>query len=198
MGSVSDSGVARRSEGSGVKLTYEDLVLFPDDGKRHEIIDGEHYVTASPNTKHQRISMNLSIRLGTVVQTQRLGQLFAAPFDVLFSDFDVVVPDLVYVSSARLSEVITTAHVRGVPDLIVEIGSPSTRKRDETIKRRLYERAGVAEYWVVDPELDEIKVYRLADGRFVRGAVLSLEQGDVLVSPLFPGFELPLAEIFAE
>lgn len=116
----------------------------------------------------------------------------------MFSDVDVGEPDLVYVSSARLSQVITTAHVRGVPDLIVEIGSPSTRKRDDTIKRRLYERAGVAEYWVVDQELDEIKVYRLSDGRFVRRAVRSLEQGDVLTSPLFPGLELPLAEVFAE
>jgi Uma2 family endonuclease len=87
--------------------------------------------------------------------------------------------------------------VRGAPDLVVEIGSPSTRKRDETTKRRLYERFGVAEYWVVDPELDEIKVYRMVDGRYTRTAELSLERADVLTSPLFPGLALPLADIFA-
>jgi Uma2 family endonuclease len=87
---------------------------------------------------------------------------------VLFSRFDVVEPDLVYVSNARAAEVLTAAHVRGAPDLVVEIGSPSTRKRDETIKRRLYEGSGVAEYWAVDPDLDEIRVYRLTDGRFAR------------------------------
>lgn len=197
MGSVSDSHLAP-TPAAGVKLTYDDFLLFPDDGKRHEIIDGEHYVTAAPNTKHQRVSMRLSVRLGGFVEVRQLGELFAAPFDVVFSRFDVVEPDLVYVSKARLADVLTAAHVRGAPDLVVEIGSPSTRKRDETIKRRLYERSSVAEYWAVDPDLDEIRVYRLVNGRYARAITLSLEQGDVLTSPLFPGLELPLSEIFAE
>ena len=88
--------------------------------------------------------------------------------------------------------------MRGAPNLVVEIGSPSTRKRDETIKRRLYERFGVSEYWVIDPELDEIKVYRSTEGRYQRVAELALEHGDALESPLLPGLTLPLADIFAE
>jgi Uma2 family endonuclease len=195
MGSVSGHDSVRPTA-SDVKLTYDDLVQLPDDGKRHEIIDGEHYVTASPNTKHQRVVTSLVGLVWSFIRSQELGQLFVAPFDVVFSDFDVVEPDLLFVSQARQADVLTAAHVRGAPDLVVEIGSPSTRKRDETTKRRLYERYGVAEYWVIDPELDEIKVYRLADGRFVRASVLALEQGDVLTSPLFPGLELRLAEIF--
>lgn len=194
MGAVSDADVSRPS---GVKLTYDDFLLFPDDGKRHEIIDGEHYVTAAPNTKHQRISMRLSVRLGGFIESRQLGQLFAAPFDVLLSRFDVVEPDLVYVSNARAAEVLTAAHVRGAPDLVAEIGSPSTRKRDETMKRRLYERSDIAEYWAVDPDLDEIRVYRLTDGRFSRVVTLSREQGDILASPLFPGLELSLTDVFA-
>lgn len=79
---------------------------------------------------------------------------------------------------------------------MVEVGSPSTRKRDETTKRHLYERFAVAEYWVIDPELDEIKVYRLVDGRYSRTAELSLERTDVLTSPLFPGLALPLGDVF--
>jgi len=83
-----------RATGPGVKLTYDDFVLFPDDGKRHELIDGEHYVTPSPNTKHQKVSGNLFLLIGTWLEQHRIGQLFFAPFDVVFSQFDVVEPDL--------------------------------------------------------------------------------------------------------
>ena len=197
MSTVSGSEFAR-PPASGVRLTYDDFVQFPEDGKRHELIDGEHVVTPSPNAKHQTIVVNLTALIGSYLRTTRGGRLFVAPFDVVFSDFDVVEPDLVYISRARQADVLTAAHVRGAPDLVVEIGSPSTRKRDETIKRRLYERFGVEEYWVVDPELDEIKVYRRADDRFERVALLSAEQGDVLTSPLFPGLELPLTDVVAE
>ena len=187
-----------RPPASDVKLTYDDFVQFPDDGKRHELIDGEHYVTAAPNLKHQAVVVNLTGLLWTHLRVHSVGRVFSAPVDVVFSDFDVVEPDLVFVATARQAEVLTAAHIRGAPDLVVEIGSPSTRKRDETIKRRLYERFGVTEYWVIDPELDTIKVYRLIEGRFTRTAELSLEHDDALTSPLFPGLELRLADIFDE
>jgi Uma2 family endonuclease len=80
----------------------------------------------------------------------------------------------------------------------IEIGSPSTRRRDETIKRRLYERFDVSEYWVIDPELDEIKVFRHREDRYERVAELTLEHNDVLTSPLLPGLELPLNRIFGD
>lgn len=187
-----------RPPASDLRFTYDDYLQFPDDGKRHELIDGEHYVTASPNTKHQSIVRNLTVLVGSYIRTHRIGRLFAAPFDVVFSNFDVVEPDLLFVSTARQADVLTAANVRGATDLIVEIGSPSTRKRDETTKRRLYERFGVAEYWVVDPELDEIKVYRLDAGRYLRAADLALERDDVLESPLFPSLVLRLAEVFED
>ena len=131
-----------------IKLTYDDFLLFPDDGKRHELIDGEHYVTPSPNTKHQRVSGNLHFLMRAWLEEHPIGQVFYAPFDVVFSRFDVVEPDLLYVSNERMKEIVTAQHVTGAPDIVVEIGSPGTRKRDETIKRRLYERSGVSEYWV--------------------------------------------------
>jgi hypothetical protein len=118
--------------------------------------------------------------------------------DVVFSNVDIVEPDLVYMSKARAAEVLTPQHVRGTPDLVVEVGSPGTRRRDEMIKRRLYERAGVTEYWIVDPELDLIRVYRRSDERFGRAIELVSKAGDVLTSELFPGLELPLAGVFAE
>jgi Uma2 family endonuclease len=180
----------------GVKLTYDDFVLFPDDGQRHELIDGEHFVTPSPNTKHQQLSLNLTLAIGGWLEQHPIGRLFIAPFDVVFTKFDVVEPDLLYLSNARAAEVLTSANVQGVPELVVEIGSPGTRRRDETIKRRLYERAGVSEYWVVDPELDLVRVYRREGDGFGRAIELVAEAGDVLTTPLLAGLELPLTRIF--
>jgi len=181
-----------------VKLTYDDFVLLPDDGKRHELIDGEHYVTPSPARKHQTISWNLTTLIGSYLRAQPVGRAFAAPFDVVFSNFDVVEPDLLFISKERQNDILTAKHVRGAPDLVVEIGSPATRKRDETIKRRLYEKFGVSEYWVIDPELDSIHVCRRTDAGYTRAAELTLEQQDVLRTPLMPGLDLPLTVIFED
>jgi len=181
----------------GLKLTYDDFVLFPDDGKRHELIDGEHYVTPSPNMRHQQISMNLTLMIGGWLEAHPLGRLFYAPFDVVFSKFDVVEPDVLYVSNER-SNVLTAPNVQGAPDLVIEIGSPGTRRRDETIKRRLYERSDVIEYWIVDPDIDVVRVYRRSGDSFARPIELSREAGDVLMTPLLPGLDLPLTRIFRE
>ena len=180
----------------GVKLTYDDFVLFPDDGLRHELIDGEHYVTPSPNDKHQTLLGNLHLLIGQWLRLQPIGKVWLAPFDVVFSRSDVVEPDLLYISNERKARILTAANVQGTPELVVEIGSPSTRKRDETVKRDLYERAGVSEYWFVDPERDVVRVYRRDRDRFARPVELSLEAADVLTTPLLQGLELPLSEIF--
>lgn len=179
-----------------VKFTYEDFLHFPDDGKRHEIIDGEHYVTPSPNTKHQSVSVNLVAILKAYLKGHPGGAVFAAPFDVVFSDLDVVEPDLLYISRAR-ANLLTAQHVRGAPDLVVEILSPGTRSTDEVVKRKLYERSGVEEYWIVDPDLESMKIYRRVEGAFARAAELSAERRDVLTTPLLPDFSASLAEIFA-
>jgi Uma2 family endonuclease len=182
----------------GVKLTYDDFVQLPDDGRRHELIDGEHYVTPSPNQKHQKVLLQLSLFIGNWLEQRSIGQMYFAPFDVVFTQFDVVEPDLLYMSNERATKVLTPANVQGAPELVVEIASPGTRKRDETIKRRLYERAGVDEYWVVDPELDVVRVYRRSGERFDRPVELSREAGDVLTTPLLPGLEMPLGRIFRD
>jgi Uma2 family endonuclease len=184
--------------GPAVKLTYDDFVLFPDDGKRHELIDGEHYVTPSPNTRHQRILGSLHLLIGSWLETHSVGQVFMAPYDVVFSEFDVVEPDLLYLSNERAAKVLTPLHAKGVPELVIEIASKSTRKRDETIKRRLYERMGVSEYWVVDPEVDTIRLYRRDGDRFARPIELSREAGDMMTTALLPGLEMPLASIFRD
>ena len=115
---------------------------------------------------------------------------------MVFTRFDVVEPDLLYMSHGRAAAVLTDKHVTGPPEIIIEIGAPSTRKRDETIKRRLYERQGVSEYWVVDPELDVIRVYQREGETFTRPREQSLESGDVLETPLLPGLEISLERVF--
>src|SRR5262245_59628273 len=88
-----------------VKLTYDDFVQCPDDGKRHELIDGEHYATPSPARKHQAIAWNLTVLIGNHLRAHPVGRAFAAPFDVVFSEFDVVEPDLLFISSARQEDI---------------------------------------------------------------------------------------------
>jgi Uma2 family endonuclease len=121
--------------------------------------------------------------------------VFAAPFDVVFSDFDVVEPDLLYISRERAS-VLTERHVRGAPDLVVEILSPGTRRTDEITKRKLYERFGVQEYWIVDPELETIKVYRRADQAFALVAALTAAHADLVTTPLLPEWSVSLTKLF--
>jgi Uma2 family endonuclease len=180
----------------GVKLTYDDFLLFPDDGRRHELIDGEHYVTPSPNLDHQRILGNLHFLVRAWLEAHPVGRVFFAPLDVVLTQHDVVEPDLLYLSHERAAQVTTPDNLRGSPELVVEIASKSTRKRDETIKRRLYERQGVTEYWVIDPPLEVVRVYRREEGGFARPIEYSRERDDVLTTGLLPGLSLPLARIF--
>jgi Uma2 family endonuclease len=180
------------------RLTYEDFLLFPDDGRRHEIIDGEHYVTPSPNTRHQELVGRLYFELALYLRSHRqAGRVFLAPFDVIFTQWDVVEPDLLFIAGDQAG-IITDKNVQGAPALVVEILSPGTRKTDEKVKRQLFDRGGVREYWLLDPELDVIKVFRRqADGAFPRVAELARDAHDILTTPLLSDFRLPLDELFA-
>ena len=179
---------------SATKLTYADYELFPDDGLRHEIIDGVHYVTASPVTRHQRISRELLYLFMQHLETNPIGEIFCAPFDVILSMFDVVVPDLVYISTSR-AHLLTTKNLQGAPDLVVEILSPSTRSRDVRLKRDLYERVGVDEYWLVDPDRDVVDVYRRGSSGFEPS--VRYEKHDSLSTSLLQDLEIPLDRILS-
>lgn len=179
-----------------VRLTYDDYLLFPEDGQRHELIDGEHYVSPAPSLKHQDVVLQLALALGQFLKENRLGKLYVAPADVVLSFYDVVQPDLVFISKERL-HILTKKNIQGGPDLAIEILSGSTRKIDEGIKLTTYERFGVSEYWLVDPDKETVAVHRLEEGQLHKTADLAAGAGDVLVTPLLPGLEIRLAEIFA-
>lgn len=182
-------------KGHSVKFTYEVYLLFPNDTRRYELIDGDRYITRASPTKHQRVSGNLLLLLSIHLKKNKSAEIFAAPLDVVLSEFDVVQPDLLFISASRAS-IITEKNIQGAPDLIIEIISESTRKTDEIIKRKLYERYGVSEYWIVDPELETVKVYRMIEQGYVRTAEHSKENPDTLTTPFFPGLQIPLSGIF--
>ena len=176
------------------KLTYEDYLLFPEDGNRHEILDGEHYVTAAPYPRHQSILVELTSWIAPFVRQNRLGRFYVAPVDVLLDRHDIVQPDLLFISNASM-KILTEKNVQGAPDLVIEILSDSTRKRDEGIKLERYELLGIQEYWVVDPKRNEARIYRRSAERLQQVEELAAAARDLLTSPYFPGLEIPLFEI---
>ena len=178
------------------RLTYDDFLLFPDDGLRHEIIDGEHYVTPSPNTRHQVLVGRLHLEIGVYLRAHPgLGEVFLSPFDVVFTKWDVVEPDLLFVAADQKG-IITDKNVQGAPALVVEIASPGTRRRDEQIKRQLFDRGGVREYWIVDPDMQVVRVFRRQpDGALA--AIVEFAHETVLTTPLLPGLEIRIDQLFA-
>jgi Uma2 family endonuclease len=176
------------------RLTYDDLSLLPDDGKRYEIIEGELFVTLAPRILHQVVVSQLLFELLAFVRREGLGRVLVAPVDVVLSEFDIVEPDLVYVSNQHLS-IITEKNVVGAPDLVIEVLSESTEKRDRTTKLKLYARFGVLEYWIINPYGPSADVYRRGESGLSLAATLAPEEA--LTSPLLPGFSAPLHRLIA-
>ena len=179
-----------------VRMTYEDYLLIPEDGKRHEIIDGIEYVAAAPNVRHQRIIGRLFTRLYNHVEETGAGEVFVAPVDNILSDIDVVQPDILFVSDRRAGIVEGHGLVEA-PDLVIEVLSPSNRRHDEVRKLQLYERFRAGEYWILDPERDTATVYRLEGERYGKPRLLQADVGDRLTTPLLPNWEIALAGLFA-
>jgi Uma2 family endonuclease len=175
-------------------FTYEDYLLFPDDGKRYEIVDGEKLVTPAPFIAHQRASTNLTRILSTWTSANGSGETFHAPFDVILSPADVVQPDSIVIGRER-ADIITPKNVAGAPDLVVEILSESTRKTDFLVKRKTYERFGVREYWIVDPEIRRVEVFVLRDGSLRKTSEHAA--GESIESSAFRGLTVRVEEIFA-
>lgn len=169
------------------KLDYSDLRVTPDDGRRYELVRGNLYVTPSPGTEHQRVSGRLFVLLRSYFLERRLGEVFAAPTDVILTGHDVFVPDLLVVGDPAH---VTERGVEGPPLLVVEILSPSTRNVDQGVKARRYAELGVEHYWIVDPDRRSLECHRLVEGAFHL-----LIEGDgemTLTHPTWDGFSIDL------
>jgi Uma2 family endonuclease len=174
-------------------FTYDDYRLLPEDGRRYELLDGDLLVSPAPSTRHQTVSRRLLFALMQALETRDLAQIFDAPTDLILEPTSVVQPDLVIVSAARAS-IVTARAIEGIPDVVIEILSPNGSDRDERLKRRLYERHGIPEYWIVDPDLGYVTVWRLESGRYEMRA--KLDRSSTLDHPDFPDLCVPLLDIF--
>lgn len=177
--------------GTSTKLDYSHYVCFPNDGRRHEIIDGEHYVNPAPSTYHQTISRRIQFELYAKIELQQLGQVYNAPVDLQLGNHDIVQPDIVVVL-AEHQQIITPTKIKGIPDLIIEILSPSTIENDQVLKRRVYEAAGVPEYWIVDPF--EHTVTQLIRG--AQGSYESTVQDKRIAASILPNVSIDLRQVW--
>lgn len=175
-----------------IKFTLRDYLATPED-TRYELIEGELLVTPSPTPQHQRIVGELFAILREFVRQQGLGEVFVAPLDVVLSEYDVLQPDVLFVSNERAS--IVTDRVRGAPDLVVEVLSPGTEERDRVLKRTIYARYGVREYWLVDPQQESVEVLALEPEGFVLSAIY--HASEVLRSPVLEGLALAIEPLFS-
>ncbi len=176
-----------------VKSTYDDYRNTPDD-ERYELLDGELIVAPAPRLYHQRVGMQLGALFHMFVKERGLGEVYSAPCDVVFSNTDVVQPDLLFVSREREHVLHGGDNVRGAPDVVIEILSPTTAARDRTFKRALYAKHGVKEYWLVDPDTRTVTVLALEERRFEVAGVYGAGQN--LTSPTLQGFTFDPEEIF--
>ena len=188
MGSEADM-----SRSAAPPLTYEDLARLPEDGKRHEIIGGQLHVNAAPFLRHQQVSRRLFAGLLRQVQEAGLGEVLYAPVDVQLSAHDVVEPDLVVVLKDR-EAVLHESRIIGAPSLVVEILSPSTARIDRTLKKELFERSGVPEYWLVDTDRNVLESLVLESERY-RSAVACRRSVHLAARP---EVELDLSRVWSE
>jgi Uma2 family endonuclease len=178
------------------RWTYDDLAAMPEDNVIREILDGELFVSPSPFTKHQRIVRRLIYEIEHYLRSNPIGELFAAPFDVVFSADNVCEPDLLVIRNER-SSIVTKKNVQGAPDFVIEVLSEFNRKNDEVRKLEIYDRFGVDEYWIVDPEADTVRIYRRQGKRLALVTQLAAAAHDVATTPILPGFTIDLSEVMA-
>lgn len=176
-----------------IVLTYDDYCELPNDRNRYEILDGELSVTPAPRTKHQSISGHLYRILSNHIEANRLGEIYAAPTDVILAPTTVVQPDLVFVGNDRLG-IITERAIEGAPNLVVEILSPTTERMDRQVKAQLYAKYQVPHFWIIDPDRQSLEAQELAIDQYQ--LVVKAQNSDVFVPSLFPGLSIQLADLW--
>jgi Uma2 family endonuclease len=173
-------------------ITYDKLCAMPSDGNRYELFDGQVYMSPSPTARHQRISRRIQAAIERALAG---GEVFNAPLDVVLAADSVTQPDLLLVTAERSA--IVQDVVRGAPDVVVEVLSPSTAGRDREMKMELYARFGVGEYWIVDDAEATVEVYRLAPGERAYRLAARHRGDERVVSALLPDLDLRPAQVFA-
>jgi Uma2 family endonuclease len=173
---------------------FRQLEFDENDNAYYELINGIIMKKSAPTPQHQNISMSLSLTLGSFIKSKKLGKLFAAPVDLFLDDRNAVQPDLVFVANDN-QRIVTNDGIVGIPDLIVEIISPSSVMRDRVDKKNLYEKLNVKEYWIIDPAYQDIEVYTILNGRYELLSGITMLEGS-LKSNILDGVSIDLKELF--
>ena len=187
-----------------LRWTTADLNLLPESSNRYEIIDGDLLVTKAPHWGHQKAIVNTAAELRDWSLATQLGETVPTP-GVIFSDADNVIPDVVWISKERLATSLDeSGHLTVAPELIVEVLSPGTDnerrenleygKAERETKLKLYTSRGVQDYWILDWRLKQVEVYRRQIG--LLQLIHTLFPGDILTSPLLPGFACDVERLF--
>jgi Uma2 family endonuclease len=172
--------------------TYEDYRKLPE-GAPYQLIGGELVLTPAPGTYHQIIAMKLGVQMVNFVSSKERGMVLFTPVDVYLEETETYQPDIIFIARERM-EIIEPARISGAPDLVVEILSPTTAYYDLRKKYKVYERTGVKEYWIVDPEEKSVQVFLSKEGKFVLDQEVA-GQGAVS-SRILEGFTVSLESIF--
>ncbi len=177
-------------------LTIADLDTLPEDGNRYELFEGEIFVSRAPSLSHQIILANILTLWRAYLETNPIGQAIPTP-GVIFSEYDSAIPDLVFISNEAMRALVFDERINGAPELLVEILSPGKEnaRRDRIVKRQIYGKYGVKEYWLVDPEARALEIYRLEKRSLKRMTALS-DQNEV-TSTLLPGFSCKVSQLFS-
>ena len=175
------------------RVSYADLQRTPEDGRRYELYDGEAFVVPSPIPLHQLVAHRFANLLQAYQET-RGGLVFLSPIDIVFSDVDVVQPDVVFFRGGRETSIDLRAPIRAVPDLVVEVLSPTTATADRGRKMQMFARYGVLEYWLVDPEGGTVEVYRLVGRHYALAQ--SASRSDCACSVVLPEFSFGVSALF--
>ena len=177
-------------------MTIDDLEAIPyDEWHQYELIEGELYVSCAPGIPHQLVLHNIQLALGSYLSQNPIGTVVPGP-GAVFSKYNSVIPDMVFVRKERWHSIVAKNRFNAAPDLVIEIVSPgpTNYSRDFNLKRKVYGKYGVQEYWIADTWSHSITIFRL-DQDTLREAT-SLRGNDILESPLFPGLSLSLSAIF--
>jgi Uma2 family endonuclease len=177
------------------RVSFAELQQWPDDDRRYELYDGEVIAVPSPFPRHQRVAMHIGYMLSDYEHAAG-GFVFAVPIDIVFSEYDVVQPDVVYFREARRHVIDMMAATRAAPDLAVEVLSRSTEHRDRGRKLEMLARYGVPEYWIVDPVENTLEIYTNRAGALELTGMFG--SADDVESPTLSGLRFPAARIFEE
>lgn len=178
-------------------LTIADLEAMPGDGNRYELFEGELHVSRAPGLSHQRALGNLHVLLRAYLAQNPLGEVLLTP-GVIFDDSNSAIPDAVFLTSRQVSSVGSGERILEAPELVIGIVSPGVEnaRRDRGVKRQVYAKHGVREYWIADPEKRALEIYRLA-GRTLK-LTATLGGADEITTPSLPGFSCTAEQIFGK